>query len=113
VPPYTKRQFLYFDQALAWMNAHGATPVIVLNPIYPSVYRLMQRRGFRREQQALAELHKLQKRYRFVVVDCSDIGKWGGKAQDFSNATHVNRTNMRRMLRYIVAHARRALERAR
>jgi hypothetical protein len=103
---YTKTQFLYFDQALAWMNAHGATPVIVLNPIYPSVYRAMQETGNRREQDALAELRKLQKRYRFVVVDCSDIRKWHGKAADFSNATHVNRKNMRRMLVYIVRHAR-------
>jgi hypothetical protein len=105
LPKYTASQFLYFDQALAWMNAHGATPVIVLNPIYPSVYRVMQDRHFQREQEALAQLHKLQKRFRFVVVDCSDIRKWHGKASDFSNATHVNRTNMRRMLRYIVAHA--------
>lgn len=113
LPPYTKQQFLYFDEALAWMNAHGATPVIVLNPIYPSVYRAMQRTGSQREHEALAELHKLQRHYRFVVVDCSDIRKWGGKAKDFSNATHVNRANMRRMLVYIVAHARKALEQAR
>jgi hypothetical protein len=113
LPPYTRQQFFYFDQALAYMNAHDATPVIVLNPIYPSIYRAMQRLHYRREQQALTELHKLQKRFHFVVVDCSDIRKWHGKASDFSNATHVNRKNMRRMLVYIVHHARAALESAR
>jgi hypothetical protein len=109
LPPYTKKQFLYFDQALAWMNAHRATPVIVLNPIYPSVYRLMHERHYRREQQALAELHRLQKRFHFVVVDCSDIRRWHGKAKWFNNATHVNGQNMRLMLRYIVKHSHGAL----
>jgi hypothetical protein len=109
LPPYTKSQFFYVDEALAWMNAHGSTPVIVLNPIYPSVYRVMQERHFKREQEALAELRKQQQRFRFVVVDCSDIRKWHGKAPDFSNATHVNQRNMRRMLRYIVAHSDGAL----
>ncbi len=110
LPPYTSSQFLWFDKALAFMNAHGATPVIVLNPQYPSVYRLMQRRHSEREQEALAELHKLQKRFHFIVVDCSNIHVWGGKAKDFNNATHVNRRNMRRMLRYIVAHSDGALK---
>lgn len=109
LPPYTSRQFLYFDKALRWMNARGATPVIVLNPQYPSVYRLLQKRHSQREREALAELHKLQHRFRFVVVDCSDIRKWGGKARDFNNATHVNRRNMRRMLRYVVSHSHGAL----
>lgn len=109
LPPYTKQQFVWFDKALAFMNAHGATPVIVLNPQYPSVYRLMQRRHSEREQEALAELHKLQQRFHFVVVDCSNIHVWHGKAKDFNNATHVNRRNMRRMLRYIVAHSHGAL----
>lgn len=110
LPPFNVKKLGFFTKALAWMNAHGATPVIVLNPLYPSVYRLLQKRGSKRESESLAELHKLQKHYRFVVVDCSDISKWGGKARDFNNATHVNRRNMRRMLRYIVARSHGALK---
>lgn len=109
LPPFSSAQFLYFDKALAFMNAHGATPVIVLNPIYPSVYQLMQKHHSRREAEALAELHKLQKHYRFVIVDGSNIHLWGGKARDFNNATHINRRNMRRLLRYVVAHSDGAL----
>jgi hypothetical protein len=109
LPPFTVPHLFWFEKALAWMNAHGATPVIVLNPIYPSVYRLLQKRGSLRDEEALAELHKLQKLYRFRIVDCSDVSVWQGKAQDFNNATHVNRSNMRRMLRYIVAHSGGAL----
>ena len=93
------------------MNAHGATPVIILNPIYPTVYQEMQKRHSQREAQALAELHKLQQRYHLVVVDGSDISVWGGKARDFNNATHINRRNMRRLLRYAIAHSDGALTR--
>ena len=41
--------------------------------------------------------------------DCEDIHKWGGTDSDWTNATHVNRANMRRMLRYVVAHSGGAL----
>lgn len=109
LPPYSKRELSYFEEALAYMNEHGATPVIVLNPIYPSVYRLLEKRHSQREAQALAELLKLQQHYRFVVVDGSDIHRWGGKARDFNNATHINRRNMRRLLRYVVANSDGAL----
>jgi hypothetical protein len=108
---YTNRELSYFTKTLAFLNAHGATPVIVLNPVYPSIYQLLQKRHSQREAEALAELHKLQKRYRFVVVDGSDIRVWGGKARDFSNATHINRANMRRLLRYVVKHSHGALTR--
>ena len=109
VRPFDPQRLKWFDKALAWMNAHGATPVIVLNPVYPSVLRLLEKRGYARKTQSLAVLHRLQKRYHFVLLDCEDIRTWGGKAADFNNATHVNRRNMRRMLRYIVAHSRGAL----
>ncbi len=108
-PRLGSKRLVWFERALAWMNAHGATPVIVLNPIYPSVWRLIQRRGAARPKQALATLRRLQRRYRFVVVDCEDISRWGGKAKDFNNATHVDQQNMRRMLRYVVARSRGAL----
>ena len=111
LPPFTPKQLSYFTEALAWMNAHGATPVIVLNPVYPSVYALLRKHHSQREKEALAELHKLQQQFRFVVVDCSNVRLWHGKARDFNNATHVNRRNMRRMLRYIVANSHGALNR--
>lgn len=110
LPPFRSSELSYFEKTLAFMNKHGARPVIVLNPEYPSVYRLLQKRHSHREAEALAELHKLQKRYRFVVVDGSNIRVWGGKARDFNNATHINRRNMQRFLRYIVAHSDGALK---
>jgi hypothetical protein len=111
---FSSGQLSYFEKALAFMNAHGATPVIVLNPIYPSVYQRLKQRGSLRERDALAELHTLrkQKHYRFVVVDGSNIHLWGGlsKTRGWNNATHINRRNMRRFLVYIYHHSHGALK---
>ncbi|HTZ04703.1 MAG TPA: hypothetical protein VMB53_03015 [Gaiellaceae bacterium] len=54
----------------------------------------------------LADLHK---RVDFVVVDGEDIRVWGGRPGDFTNPTHIDRANMRRLLRYVVAHSEGAL----
>jgi len=105
----TPGRFFYFDRALAFMNRRGEVPVIVLNPIYPSVFAEARRQGFPWRRATLEKFAQLHKRFRFVLVDCEDIHKWGGTASDWTNATHVNRSNMRRMLRYIVAHSDGAL----
>jgi hypothetical protein len=102
-------RYAYFERALAFMNAHGVRPVIVLNPIHPRVWAQLRKQGFVKRKAGLAYLHDLHKRFDFVVVDCQDIRRWGGSARDFTNATHVNRWNMRLMLRYIVAHSDGAL----
>src|SRR5262249_55099694 len=102
-------RFLYFDRVLAFMNARGEVPVIVLNPIYPSVFAAMKRQRAPYLRATLEKLAELHKQFRFMVVNCEDIRTWGGTDYDWTNATHVNRTNMRRMLRYIVAHSDGAL----
>lgn len=102
-------RYEFFEKALAFMNAHGARPVIVINPIYPRVLAALRKRGFPKWRASVPYLRALHRRFRFVVVNCQDIRRWGGTAQDWSNATHVNRRNMRRMLRYVVAHSHGAL----
>ena len=104
-----RARYTFFEQTLAFMNAHGSVPVIVLNPIHPTVLAELRRRGFPARKTSLAYLHALHRRFDFVVVDCQDIHRWGGSPQDFTNATHVNRRNMRRMLRYILANSHGAL----
>lgn len=103
------RRYAYFERTIAFMNAHGARPVIVLNPIHPTVLAELRRRGFPARKVSLAYLRALHRRLDFVLVDCQDIRRWGGSPADFSNATHVNRRNMRRLLRYVVAHSDGAL----
>jgi hypothetical protein len=95
----------YFQRLLAFMNAQGARPVIVLNPIYPTVLAKLKRYGFPARKAAEVYLAWLRQRYRFVFLDAEDIHTWGGKASDFWNVDHVDRTNMNRLLRYVVAHS--------
>ena len=104
------QRFAYLERMLAFMSRRGETPVIVLNPIYPSVYAVQRKQGFPELRATLWKLAQLKKRgFRFVVVNCEDMRRWHGTAYDWSNASHVNRANMRRELRYVVAHSRGAL----
>ena len=107
--PVDPKRYLYFERTLAFMNGHGSRPVIVLNPIYPTVLAELEKYGFPERRAGLAYLRQLHRRYDFVVVDCQNIDTWGGSATDWTNAKHVNRRNMRRMLRYIAAHSQGAL----
>ena len=109
-PPPDPARFQLFEHLIAYMNALGARPVIVLNPIYPTVLAELEKYGSPLSTSSLDYLHGLRLRYDFVVVDCQDSRKWGGTDYDWSNPTHVNRANMRRMLKYIVAHSAGALQ---
>jgi hypothetical protein len=103
------KRFVWFERTIRWMNQRGERPVIVLNPIYPSVLALLRRYGYGVRRAALAYLRDLHRRLDFVVVDCSDIRTWGGTSTDWSDAKHVTEPNMRRLLRYVVAHSAGAL----
>ncbi len=98
-------RYRLFEHVLAYMNAHGSRPVIVLNPVYPTILAELRRQGMPLWASSLDYLRSLRPRLGFVVVDCRDIRAWGGSTADFSNPTHVDWRNMRRMLKYIVAHA--------
>lgn len=102
-------RFSYFDRALAFMYRRGEVPVIVLNPVYPTVFAELKKYGYAGRRATLEMVAKLHNRFKFVFVDAQDIREWGGTDYDWSNATHVNRANMRRLLRYIVAHSAGAL----
>src|SRR5204862_7554327 len=105
----TPGRCFYFERTLAFMNRRGEVPVIVLNPVCPSVLAELNKYGYPGRRATLEKVAELHKRFRFVFVDCQDIRRWGGTTSDWTNATHVNRANMRRMLRYIVAHSEGAL----
>jgi hypothetical protein len=99
------QRFAYLERMLAFMNHRSEVPMIVLNPIYPSVLAAEEKNGFPAHRATMEKIAQLHKRFRFVLVNCEDIRKWHGTKSDWSNASHVNRANMRRELRYIVAHS--------
>jgi hypothetical protein len=109
VPPFDPTRVQLLEHLLAYMNGRGERPVIVFNPVYPTVLTELQKYGDPLATSSLDYLRSLRPRYDFVVVDCQDIHTWGGTDYDWTNATHVDRANMRRMLRYIVSHSDGAL----
>jgi hypothetical protein len=81
-----------------------------VQPALPDRVRRPQAiRAAHRDQCSLDYLHGLQARYQLVVGNCENIHTWGGTTSNWKNATHVDGLNMRRMLRYIVAHSDGAL----
>jgi len=109
-PPSDPAHVQLFEHLLAYVNARGERPVIVFNPVYPTVLAELDKYGNPLVTSSLDYLHSLQPRYDFVVVNCQDIHAWGGTDYDWSNASHVDQANMRRMLRYIVSHSDGALD---
>jgi hypothetical protein len=99
----------YLERTIAFMNRHGDRPVIVLNQIHPQVLAELEKYGFPKRKAAHEYFDRLKQRLDFVVVDCEDIRAWGGSADEFSNATHIDPVNMRRMLRYVVSNSAGAL----
>ena len=95
----------YFQKLLRFINAQGATPVIVLNPIYPTILAERLRYGFPELKAAKTYIAWLQKRYRFIFLNCADIRTWGGSKSNFWNKNHIDRPGMARMLRYAVRHS--------
>jgi len=108
-PPFDAARVQLFEHLLAYMNKRGERPVIVFNPVYPTVLAELDKYGDPLATSSLDYLRSLRPRYQFVVVDCEDIHAWGGTDDDWTNATHVDRANMRRMLRYIAGHSDGAL----
>ena len=104
------KRLLLFEHLLAYMNSRGERPVIVFNPLYPTVYAALERYGNPAMTSSLDYLRSLRKQYDFVVVNCEDIHSWGGTDSNWKNATHVDQFNMRRLLRYVVAHSDGALK---
>jgi hypothetical protein len=102
--PPSRTNLRAFTRLIGWMDDHGATPVVVMNPIHPALRRALLRRGYPRYFWAVHYLHRLQHRYRFDFIDLTDVRTFHGLPDGFFDPTHVTVENMRLMLRYVVAH---------
>jgi hypothetical protein len=86
------------------MNAHGATPVVVMNPLHPALLRALRKQGFPAHRWSVRYLRALQRTYRFDFIDLTDVRTFHGLPNGFFDPTHVSVQNMRLMLKYVVAH---------
>jgi hypothetical protein len=108
--PLDTSRFRLFEHLVGYMNRLGSRPVIVFTPVYPTLLAALEKYGNPVLTSSLDYLRSVRSRYGFVVLNCEDSRKWGGTDYDWANPTHVGRANMRRMLRYVVAHAGGALK---
>jgi hypothetical protein len=81
-PPPDPARFGLFEHLIAYMNSLGARPVIVLNPVYPTILAELDKFGDPLTTASLEYLRGLNSHHAFVVVNCQNIHTWGGTDYD-------------------------------
>ena len=105
-PIYTSRASSYFEQTLELLNAHGATPIIVLMPIHPRVLTVMRRHGMGGEREKFrAYLAALEAEHDIKVLDFTKISSFNGSRDWFYDGVHVTRRNANRIITAVRAGA--------
>jgi hypothetical protein len=100
----------YFQRTLALMNSLGDAPVIALTPMQPEMLARVAPLGYdARYRDVLAYLHSLQTRYRFTVVDLTQLNSFGGRSADFYDGYHMTVANTRRFVSAVLQKAPGAL----
>jgi hypothetical protein len=98
--PTAKR---FFEKTLAFMNGHGATPLIVLTPINPKLLKYVGPLGWdQRHQQVLDYLDSLKPKYKFEFIDITDITTWGGDPNGFYDGVHMTVENTAKATDYVL-----------
>ena len=93
----------YFERTLAFMNAHGAKPVIVLTPINPLLVRVVGPLGWdERHRQVVDFIQSLHAKYRFDFVDVTDLRTFHGDPVQFFDGVHMTAVNTDRVIRYVL-----------
>jgi hypothetical protein len=93
----------YFERTLKLMNDQGATPLIVLTPIYPKLLKVLGPLGWpERHQQVVDYVTSLEGTYDFVFVDITDMTKFGADPQQFYDGVHMTTINTQRAIDYVL-----------
>lgn len=93
----------YFERTLAFMNAHGAKPVIVLTPINPLLLRVVGPLGwYERHRQVVDFIQSLHAKYRFDFVDVTDLRTFHGDPVQFFDGVHMTAVNTDRVIDYVL-----------
>jgi hypothetical protein len=100
----------YVEKTLALMNSLGATPVIVLSPYQPQVLAALRPLGWdTRHRQVLQFFQSMKARYRFVLLDMTQLASFHGSPTDFYDGVHMRLGNMHRFLTTVLAQSGSAL----
>ena len=93
----------YFERTLQLFNLHGVEPVLVIMPYHPKALAAFRAAGWDAKERAFKTyLDGLRGRYRFKLVDYTDIAAFHGDPAGFYDGAHVTAENSRRILAQIV-----------
>ena len=106
IPKTVTRTRTYFESTLTYMNRQGIEPLLVIMPMHPRVIRAIRDVHWDNRRAAFAAyLAGLQATRRFTVLDFTFISSFDGDPAAFYNATHMKKSNMRRLIRAAVRKA--------
>ena len=105
--PYTQtRAKTYFERTLQLFNLHDVEPVLVIMPYHPTALAAFRAAGWDAKEDAFkAYLESLRGRYRFHLLDYTDLASFHGDAGAFYDGAHVTASNARRILAQAVKDA--------
>ena len=90
-------------RTLAFMNANGAKPVVVLTPINPKLLKIVTPLGWTgMHRQVVDYIESLHGRYDFVFVDITDSSTFGADPGQFDDGVHMTTVNTRRAVNYVL-----------
>jgi hypothetical protein len=96
----------YFERTLQLFNLHDVEPVLVIMPYHPTALAAFRAVGWGAKEQAFKTyLKSLRGRYRFHVLDYTDIASFHGSKDAFYDGAHVKAANARLILRQAVEDA--------
>ncbi len=94
----------YFEKTLAAMNSWGEQPTIVIPPEQPQMLAVLEPLGWSaRHRDLLNYLGSLHDRYRFRVVDMSQVSSFGGSPAGFFDGVHMELPNYHRLIDTVLA----------
>jgi hypothetical protein len=108
--PYGKtRARTYFERTLQLFNLHDVEPVLVIMPYHPAALSAFRAVGWNAKEDAFKSyLESLRGRYRFKLLDYTDIAAFHGSADEFYDGAHIKAANARRILAQAVKDAHEA-----
>ncbi len=105
--PYGKtRARTYFERTLQLFNLHDVEPVLVIMPYHPAALSAFRAVGWDAKEDAFKSyLESLRGKYRFHLLDYTDIAAFHGSADAFYDGAHIKAANARRILAQAVKDA--------
>jgi hypothetical protein len=89
----------YFERTLQLFNLHDVEPVLVIMPYHPTALAAFRAVGWGAKEKAFKTyLKSLRSRYRFHLLDYTDIVSFHGSEGAFYDGAHVTAANARRIL---------------